>query len=202
MKKRKHPKILNENLHLYDSLRNEITTMESIQMNLWIAIYASYLTLFILAIELSHYILLLTFVILIPFQSQLLRYRWSIIRMSEYVKLFFELDRGDMHWELFHESEELVQYNLKFNKKLASILSYTVTVQLGLLSTTAFCSITLYQSIQKYNIVWYDVLFIIISIICLIITSILNHQYKEFGADIKPVIENFKIRIQEKKHRE
>ena len=62
----------------YAALRNEIITMEELERNVWIYMYVLYVTLFALGIEFSYDLLLLTYIILIPFQTVINRYQWHI----------------------------------------------------------------------------------------------------------------------------
>lgn len=185
-----------ENIHIYDSLRSEILLIEELQRNIWIAMYASYLTLFVVALEWSYYIFLLTYMVLIPFQSQILRYRWSIRRMSEYIIVFFEQQRKDMHWETFHNSDNFKKYYKKFNKNLASIFSGTGVIQLGGISTITLWGFIINRYVKGLNITWVDILCIILSLFCMIIIIILNRQYnKGYGNDVSDIVKEYKDKI-------
>ena len=76
----------------YESIRNEIISMEEQQRNVWIHMYVLFITLFVLGIELSYHLFLVTYVVLIPFQVVINRYKWSISKMSTYIRLFYEKD--------------------------------------------------------------------------------------------------------------
>lgn len=184
-------------MHEYDSIRNELIAMEEIQLNLWIAMYASYFTLFVLAMQWSYYILLLTFIVLIPFQSKILRYKWSIIRMSMFIVVFFESERKDLHWETFHScSDEFKQYCKKFNKGLSSIFSETGAVQLGVISMITFWSYIIYYSIQTHRVSYIDMLLVLLSIVGAIMIFILKRKYGNFGRDVDDVIKEYKEKLE------
>ena len=185
-----------ENIHIYDSLRNEILLIEELQRNIWIAMYASYLTLFVVALEWSYYIFLLTYMVLIPFQSQILRYRWSIRRMSEYIIVFFEQQRKDMHWETFNSSNIFKKYYKIFNKNLASIFSGTGAIQLGVISTITLWGFIINRYVNELNITWVDILCVILSLFCMHIIIILNRQYnKGYGNDVNDIVKEYKDEI-------
>ena len=73
---------------MYETLRNEIISIQEMQENLYIAMYASYLTLLVLAVQFSHYILICTFVVLIPFQARIIKNKWIIAVISKYITSF------------------------------------------------------------------------------------------------------------------
>ncbi len=94
----------------------------------------------------SHYLFLVTYIILIPFQSQIQRYKWSIKRMSAYIRVFFEYDGENIHWESFNESEQNKRYYKQFNNNYISRIRNTGTIQLGVFSTLCFNGYVLYYS--------------------------------------------------------
>lgn len=162
-----------ENFCVYETLRNEIIYLQQILENLYIAMYASYLTLLILAIQFSHYILLCTFVVIIPFQARMIRLKWRINITSRYIVEFFEIERKDIHWERFNYSEEFLKQHSFYRKSIAYILGGTGSLQLGILSTSLFCCYTLYY---KFKYWWIDIILLGISLIGLILVGILDRN--------------------------
>ena len=89
---------MRERIEVYESIRNEIVTMEGLQRNVWIYMYVLFCTLFVLGLQWSHYLFLVSYIILIPFQYVINDYRWSISKMSTYIRIFFEKDNKDISW--------------------------------------------------------------------------------------------------------
>lgn len=85
----------------YESIRNEIIAMEEIQRNLWMSMYAAYVVIFALGIEFTHYLFLTTYIIVIPFQAQIHRYSWSIVKMATYIKVFYEENENNKLYYLY-----------------------------------------------------------------------------------------------------
>ena len=97
-----------ENLHVYDTLRNEIIQMEESQMTYTVYMYTVFFAVF--AFGLKYRILfLLAQIVLIIFQS-LINYRvWLRHKVSAYIITFFETPRNDIHWESLHHSSEYIR---------------------------------------------------------------------------------------------
>ncbi len=64
--------------------------MEEMQRNVWIYMYVLFCTLFVLGLEWSRYLFLVSYIVLIPFQCVINDYQWSISKMSTYIRIFFE----------------------------------------------------------------------------------------------------------------
>lgn len=175
---------IKENICVYETLRNEIIAFHQIRENLYIAMYASYLTLLVLSIQFSHYILLCTFVIIIPFQARIKRFKWRMSIVAEYIIEFFEMERKDIHWEKFNSSKEFINMYSAYRKSIVNILGGTGTLQLGVLSTGLFWAYTFYY---KFMYGWIDIVLLCISIIGLILTLFVdrnnNRKYKNVMID-------------------
>ncbi len=87
------------NMNEYESLRNEIISFEEQERNVWIYMYVIFCTLFVLGIELSYYLFLVIYIILIPFQVVINRYGWSVAKISTYIRIFYEKEQKDLKWE-------------------------------------------------------------------------------------------------------
>ena len=187
----------------YESIRNEIVAMEEIQRNLWMSMYAAYVVIFALGIEFTHYLFLTTYIIVIPFQAQIHRYSWSIVKMATYIKVFYEENENNkLYWESFQISDVYTEYYNKFNKNIISRISRTGALQLSALSTILYITCTLYYSFDngKFMVVWYDMILILIAIIALVISFILNKEYgRDFRSELEKIIQEYKkIKIIEK----
>lgn len=81
---------MKKNMSEYESIRCEFISMEEQQRNVWIYMYVLFAALFVLGLEFNHYLFLVTYIILIPFQIVINRYNWSISKMSTYIRIFYE----------------------------------------------------------------------------------------------------------------
>ena len=89
----------------YAALRNEIVSTMEQQRNTWITMYTIYAAIFVIAIEYSYKLLLITYVILIPFQFIINSQKWSVQKISTYIRCFFEQESEEFHWEGLHTSQ-------------------------------------------------------------------------------------------------
>lgn len=188
---------IKENLCVYESLRNEIISMEEIQRNLWIAMYASYLTVFVLSIERSYRLLLITYIVLIPIQAQILRYKGAIIRLSNYIKVFFESERKDIHWESLQSADEMAKYFAKLNGNIASILCKVSPLLLAGISTIVFLGYTVHEYMKNNTISNIDLIWVVLALGANLLLFILIKQYNNnYGNDSYDAIMNYKKRLE------
>lgn len=94
-----------ENIREYESLRNEIISLEEQQRNVWIYMYVIFSTLFVLGLEWSPYLFLVNYIILIPFQCVINSCLRSVQRISTYIRVFFEYCNSGFNWESLQTSE-------------------------------------------------------------------------------------------------
>ncbi len=190
-----------ENLCVYETLRNEIISTQAMRKNIIMYMYAVYATLFVLAVEFSYYFFLLTYIILIPFQAQIFRCKFTISKISAYIKIFFEDEREDMHWESLQVSQITKPFLNKTNNRLVSLLAGTGSVQLGILSTISFISYILYNSYNNnaFNLQLIELLLIFISIVLVFVIIIVNNEYKKnYNAEIYEAFAKYKENIKNK----
>ena len=171
-----------ENITEYESLRNEIIATQGARENAILYMYTVYIALFVLSIEYSHYILLVTFVVLIPFQARILKAEASIAKISAFIRLFFEQETIDMHWESLQETlAEHPQY-VKDHNTIVDKLSGTGATQLGCLSTIFFLFKVLkeatYTQFPEY-IALPDVIVILVSLVGVGFTVYITMKYKK-----------------------
>lgn len=81
---------MKESKHEYESLRNEIIALEEIQRNVWLYMYVTFCSLFVLGLQWSHYLFLVTYVVIIPFQCVYNDYWWSISKIATYIRVFLK----------------------------------------------------------------------------------------------------------------
>lgn len=185
---------MSKNMSEYDSLRSEIISMEEQQRNVWIYMYVLFITLFVLGLELSYQLFLVTYVILIPFQVVINRYGWSISKMSTYIRLFYEKDESNLNWESMHVFYGYKGYYKKFNGSITGKIRYTGASQLGFLASVFYIISVMYDrySESMYNLNAIDILFILGSICLFFITFILNKEYnKNYVEELEIVIQQY-----------
>lgn len=179
----------------YNSLRNEIISFEEQQRNVWIYMYVLFVTLFVLGIELSYNLFLVTYIILIPFQIVINRYRWSISKLSTYIRLFYESNNKDLNWESMHVFVEFNEYYKKFDSSISGIIRYTGVTQLGFLATSFYIGSLLFIRFSKdtFTLSSFDLFLIIISIFLFFLTVMLNREYnRSYTDDLEHIIKKYK----------
>lgn len=186
---------MRERIEVYESIRNEIVTMEGLQRNVWIYMYVLFCTLFVLGLQWSHYLFLVSYIILIPFQYVINDYRWSISKMSTYIRIFFEKDNKDISWESLHVSECYKEYDRRKRKSIKSIVGMSGAVHLGILATGFYCGYTLNNSYinNKFILGFGNIVLIILSIILLMILITINREYyKNYDIELENIMRKYK----------
>lgn len=121
----------------YDSLRNEIISQLSTKRNIWMYMYTLYLTIFVIGIEVSYNLLLVTYIVIIPFQSAINSHARAIRVAAAYIRLKYENENSGFDWEKFHISSEYKNFQ-KMNYHGAKKVLHMGSVQLGILTTISF----------------------------------------------------------------
>lgn len=182
----------------YTSLRNEIISCEEQQRSVWIYMYIMFGTLFILGIEKSCYMFLVTYIILIPFQVVINRYAWSITKLSTYIRLFYEQDEHQLNWETMHICNEYKLYLKKINNSISGIMRNSGGTQLGFLSTSFFIITLLSNNYQNniFKLTLIDISLIFLSFILFIIVILINIEFtKSYDEELELVIKYYKDQI-------
>lgn len=134
---------MKEKIEVYETIRNEIISIQELQRNVWIYMYVLFGTLFVLGIEWSSYLFLVSYVILISFQCVINDYQWSISKMSIYIRIFFEEVDKEIGWESLHIYPSYKEYYKNKSRSIRGIIRISGAVHLGFLSTlftvTMFC---------------------------------------------------------------
>lgn len=140
-----------EDKAVYESLRNEIISAQSTRTNLIVYMYTVYVVLFGLGVERSRVFFVITFLILLPFQGKINRCKYTIARISSYIKVFFEEDpRYNIHWE---EAYDNVQKEAKYpnGRGRLRILSRSGSIPLGRLSFYAYIFASLLEWVNTVS---------------------------------------------------
>lgn len=193
-------KIIDDNIQEYESLRNEIISMEERQRNVWVNMYIMFGTLFVLGLQCSYYFFLFTYVILIPFQLVINDFLWSITKLSTYIRIFFEDERNDINWESFHVYNKYQEYYKKRNGGLRGIIKNSGSVHLGVISTSFFCYFALKNMFNENKFILNsDIYWILLAIILLLLILKINNEYKkEHRYELEEIIKKYKQKVKRK----
>lgn len=192
---------MKEKMEVYETIRNEIISLQELQRNVWIYMYVLFATLFVLGLELSEYLFLVSYVVLIPFQCVINDYHWSISKMSTYIRIFFEEEDQDIGWESLHVYSYYRDYYKNKSKSIRGIIRISGAVHLGFLSTVFYCWHILQESyfedsfaLSLDNLIW-----IILSVILFIILVLINKDfYHNYDTELEDVIRKYKKERKEK----
>lgn len=129
--------------------------------------YVLFNILFVLGIQWSHYLFLVTYIILIPFQCVINDFQWSVSKISTFIRVFFESERNDMNWESFHVYDIYLDYYKKKNNSLKGLIRISGSVHLGFIATGFFCGYTLHENWDgcHFTLSGIDLFFILLSVI-------------------------------------
>lgn len=133
--------MIKENIVVYEALKNTVLHCEDGIRNARIYMYTVYFTLLAFGFK-YHWMHLVSFLVLIAFQTMINQDRIAIERISSYIRVFFEEKRNDMHWSLLNKDEvHLAIYRTQYknlgwyiNNSGASILAI---LSFGILIVTA-----------------------------------------------------------------
>lgn len=124
---------------MYEAVKNTALHCEDGVRNAKIYMYTVYFA--VLAFGFNHrWIHLVSFVVLIAFQSMINSDRIAVERASSFIRIFFESQRKDMHWSLLNKDpEHIATYRTQYqnigwyiNHFSASILaSISLLIMLG-----------------------------------------------------------------------
>lgn len=153
-----------ENLIVYEALKNTVLHCEDCGRNARIYMYVVYFALLTIyftspaAVYQSHWLILLSFLVLITFQTMINSSSIAIERISSYIRIFFETKRNDMHWSLLNKDKEhLTFYNATYqnigwhiNYWGATLLAFVslIIIIYQILSDHSICEWTIYDLIE------------------------------------------------------
>ena len=186
---------MKESLEVYQTLRNEIISMEEQQRDVWIHMYVIYISLFVLGMEWNYHLFLVTYIVIIPFQIVINNYCWSISKMSTYIRLFIENDRKDINWETLHMYNKYKIYYSNRQKTFYGKVRYTSAVQLGALSSFFF--IVYYLKNNEANNVFQisimNLCWIFLAVALFFATILVNQKYRNSDeTELESVIGEYK----------
>lgn len=186
---------MKEKIEVYETIRNEIISIQELQRNVWIYMYVLFGTLFVLGLEWSNYLFLVAYVILIPFQCVINDYQWSISKMSTYIRIFFEEVDEQIGWESLHIFPNYKEYYKNKSRSIRGIIRISGAVHLGFLATLFYCYDVLCQSYKNgiFALGFIDIIWIVVSLICFILLILINKDYYyNYDIELEKVIRKYK----------
>lgn len=179
----------------YNSLRSEIISIQEKRRNVWIHMYILFISIFVLAIEFSYKLFLVSYIVLIPFQIVICRYDWGVKKISSYIRIFYEECDNNLTWESFHVFKNYREIIDRYNKSIMGLTRYTGSSQLGFLASVFFIinflSDKFYENI--FHLKGIDVIYLLASVFLFIVTVYINQTYnKNHIEDLESVIREYK----------
>lgn len=145
-----------ENIAVYETLRNNIISCEERITNEKIYMYVVYFALLAFGVERTG-ILMLSYLVLIVFQTMINRDRTAIEKASAYIRIFFE-EKGDIHWESLHKEQRHLRaywtktrnigwYIEKFSSSLLALTTLLILL-ITFLQRSSFCKLPLNLALE------------------------------------------------------
>lgn len=128
-----------ENIAEYSALRDSIIQCESSIKNDTIYMYVIYFALIVLGFEHS-WMLLVSFVVLIIFQTHINEDRIAIEKLSAFIRVFFENRREDIHWETLNKDLNRMKF---YNKHIRNLGWYINKAGSSFLALVSFATLAI-----------------------------------------------------------
>lgn len=178
----------------YSALRAEIISKQERKIDIWLHMYILYAALFALGIETDNkYFLLLTYIIIIPYQVMQNNCEWNVSRISTYIHTFYEENNSAMRWEDFNK--HYTKYTDYLHKKTRGVIGFVRqagSIHLAILTTLFY----IYKTVEPKwlgpfnNIEWITM---VLSVILAFVTIWLNKQDKtKIDKELVTIIQEFK----------
>jgi len=182
---------MEQRLNELDNLRQEIISKQEQKRNVWLHMYILFISLFVLGLEMSHYLFLLTFVILIPYQEVINNMEWNVSRISAYIRIFYEKDNPDLNWETMNTHyPAYLDYLRKQVRGLPGFVRNAGSIHLGFLATAFFIGSLLKENFIAnsgvFNLDFMDIFLIFFSVGMFFVTVLINQDSQ---TDHKPELE-------------
>ena len=185
-------KPIQENIVVYETLRNSIISCEERIANGKIYMYVVYFTLLAFGFE-HRGMILVSYLVLIVFQTLINGDRMAVEKASTYIRVFFEKN-GDIHWETLHkEQRQLKAYitatrNIgwhieKYGASMLALISFLVLL-ITSLQQYSFCALPLELVIEL-------ILAALLYIVVIFINTRLYINNGDTGGDLENSIREF-----------
>lgn len=178
--------MIEENIVVYEALKNTALHCEDSVRSARTQMYTVYFAVLSFGFA-YHWLFLITFIILIAFQTIINTEMMAIERVSSYIRVFFEEKRNDMHWSLLNKD---TTHLTSYSKQYKNIGWY-----INIYASSFFAIVSLISMIIVYINQDYDVGTLPISVwiqlglaIPLCITAIvINTKYYDFKRGKKTI---------------
>lgn len=166
---------MKENINEYNNLRAELLYYIQEQRNYLISMYIIVISIFAFTIQAQKpYFFLLAYVVIIPFGVTIKRCRESVIKISQFIIVFFEENNYDMNWESLQNYVEIQNFVKMRNPRIMTFILRSAITQLGCLTTGLFL-LNEWDILRINGVVEIkSIVLSIISIVLLIITIYIN----------------------------
>lgn len=196
---------MTENMSEYSALRDELVANQERKASVWLHMYILYLSLFVLGFEISYYMFLLTFIVIIPYQQVINNLEWNVSRISAYIRIFYEGKENEQRWETMNT--QYGPYLAFLNKKFHFISRFVRkegSIHLGLLSMCFFIYNILLQNKvdgkKQFCLSWWDA-FLILAVVILFVIVIVENQekYSRCENELISIMNDYKKDVEDKK---
>lgn len=182
---------MDEKIEVYEAVRNEIISAQEMQRTVWIYMYVLFCTLVVLGLEWSHYLFLVSYIILIPFQCVINDYRWSISKMSTYIRIFFEDIDSRISWESLHKFDLYKDYYKRKRRSIRGILRISGATHLGFLAMAFFVGYTFVQNDFVLDVK--NTFLIIFAVFLFMFLVMINRDYyKDYDKELEEIMKKYK----------
>lgn len=184
-----------------NNLRNEIISKQEQKRNVWLHMYILFISLFVLGLQISHYLFLLTFVILIPYQEVINNMEWNVSRISAYIRVFYESDNPNLNWETMNAKyAPYLDYLGKRVKGISGFVRNAGSIHLGFLATSFFIGYLLMDNFTTHSgiiaLSLAEMLLVLFSIGLFFLTVIINQESKKkHKLDLECLMEGYKKEV-------
>lgn len=176
-----------------NNIRNELVADQEQRRNVWINMYVLYAALFVLGIQVSYYLFLVTYLIILPFQATINNLVWNVSRLSAYIRVFYEEEDESLNWETMNANYDIyTKYLKKMEGRLSAWIRNTSAAQLGGMSTIFFIVMLIYDK-HLSGIEVFDIFLIIASVLLFLISLKLSVDYnKSYKAELESITRQYK----------
>lgn len=188
-------------LEEFNNLRNEIISKQEQKRNVWLHMYVLFISLFVLGLQISHYLFLLTFVILIPYQEVINNMEWNVSRISAYIRAFYESNDPNLNWETMNTKyTPYLDYLGQRVKGVSGFVRNAGSIHLGFLATAFFMGRLLIDNFTANSGVIVlgltDILLVLFSIGMFFLTVIINQDSKKnHKPDLERLMDGYKKEV-------
>lgn len=186
---------IKESKAVYSSLRSEILLIEEMQRNVFLYMNSIFAVLYTLGVQFGHIFFLMTFIVLIPFQSKINYYSWAIRKMSIYIRVFFEETSDNIHWESFQTYPAFVR-TAKYRAN--SIWGFFIRFSTALLGSLASISFIVMQinnfdaSTGLSEAIIGGILILFAVVLAVLVWMITKGSSKEMDIELFDIIDHYK----------